>query len=638
VWGKEKDWTKSIMVNGAGILVGSNLECALRHLQYSDIAPAIWIDAISINQKDNHEKSDQIPRMQSIYSGAQQVIVWLGPVTEDSDRIADFLVQFHKTLRQRFNVPPYPKYPLIDYINFQAESDVDEFIDTIIQSTPSVRSKFSSMLHFLNAFVSFVTSRAWWFRVWIIQEFVTAPKYFFQVGSRKLGTEELGTFLAILVGLMGRSFLSSMRPVMGSPQLTAKIISLGWILEMHAYREVYHKKGRPQPSLYEILCRTYCRPPNTTENELDAGDDRDRVYALLGLVEPSETDAKNQPFDFTKDNHKTLVPEVDYNKPCHEVFVDLVQHVLEGGDLDILALCQPWNHQGASGPFALGSYDRLDPSKLPSWAPNWTQLIQIPNVWWKVGQKGRKVLGNGLFSASSTRIAEVSFTTNCSNDDLYNIYSMTLRGILVDQVLEVKSLYLRSSATQPSDVYSLFGTLFKEIQLLCEASEQLGYNPYSSTQLQEAMWRIPIWDHEPNLHDDTVQRATSLSKDRYLKLVESLDDMNNSPLRSEQKTPNTRISSTENNSIDVNIYIGYMFAGSPMRPFITKRGYIGLGPITIRPDDMICIFFGAQVPHVLQRRSGGCSGYTLLGQAYIHGIMDGELMRDDNKHEDFELF
>lgn len=644
VWGKEKEWIKSIRVNGVRFLVGSNLECALRHLQYADIAPAIWIDSVCINQKDNHEKSYQVPRMRLIYSGATQIVVWLSPATEHSDQIADFLFQFCKAVHQRFNVPPRPKYPLIDYIDFATESDAVKFIDTIIGLTPSVRSGFSSMVHFLDAFASFITSRPWWFRVWIVQEFVTAPEYFFQVGSRKFGTEELGTFMAILIVLLGSSILSSMKPFLGSSNLTAGIVSFQWILELHSFREIYHKKSKRQNTLYELLCRTYCRQPTATMKELDAGDDRDRVYALFGLVELNETDANNQivePLrltDFPTNERKRLVPEVDYNRPCHQVFVDVAQHVLKGGDFDILAFCQPWNQKSFSGPISAESRDKLDPSKLPSWAPNWTQLIQSPNSWWKVGQGGRRVLGNDLFSASSSSIAKLSFTTNNNIRDIYHSYSMTVRGVLVDHVLEVKPPYLRSSAVQYSDVYSIIRTLFKDIRSLCEASRQLGHDIYNSGQLREAMWRMPIWDHEVNSDDDTVQRATVLSKDRYSKLIGSLNVLDDLLLRGEQNDPDTWILSSENTSADVNIYIGYIFAGSPMRPFITRRGYIGLGPATMQPEDTICIFLGARVPHVLRRVVGGCSGYKLVGQAYIHGIMDGELMSDSKMHEDFKIF
>jgi hypothetical protein len=37
-----------------------------------------WIDAMCINQRDDHEKNEQVPRMGQLYSSASQVWVWLG--------------------------------------------------------------------------------------------------------------------------------------------------------------------------------------------------------------------------------------------------------------------------------------------------------------------------------------------------------------------------------------------------------------------------------------------------------------------------------------------------------------------------------------------------------------------------------
>ena len=81
VWGKPKT-LKTITVNGCVFPITQNLEVALRHLQYDDIQPAIWIDAICINQTDWDEKNDQVPRMTRIYSNARNVLIWLGPGTQ----------------------------------------------------------------------------------------------------------------------------------------------------------------------------------------------------------------------------------------------------------------------------------------------------------------------------------------------------------------------------------------------------------------------------------------------------------------------------------------------------------------------------------------------------------------------------
>jgi hypothetical protein len=43
----------------------------------------LWADAACINQKYIDERSQQVPLMRTIYQGASQVLIWLGPQDED---------------------------------------------------------------------------------------------------------------------------------------------------------------------------------------------------------------------------------------------------------------------------------------------------------------------------------------------------------------------------------------------------------------------------------------------------------------------------------------------------------------------------------------------------------------------------
>lgn len=47
VWGDPSD-PRPILVNGSTFMATQNLYTALEHMQFADIAPAIWIDAICI--------------------------------------------------------------------------------------------------------------------------------------------------------------------------------------------------------------------------------------------------------------------------------------------------------------------------------------------------------------------------------------------------------------------------------------------------------------------------------------------------------------------------------------------------------------------------------------------------------------
>jgi hypothetical protein len=57
---------------------------------------------------------------------------------------------------------------------------------------------------------------------------------------------------------------------------------------------------------------------------------------------------------------------------------------------------------------------------------------------------------------------------------------------------------------------------------------------------------------------------------------------------------------------------------------ITSKQLAGYIPSRSLQSDTICIFSGSPVPHVIRKLPSG--NYGLIGEAYIHGIMDGEAM------------
>ncbi|KAK0128770.1 hypothetical protein ONS95_000721 [Cadophora gregata] len=60
----------------------------------------------------------------------------------------------------------------------------------------------------------------------------------------------------------------------------------------------------------------------------------------------------------------------------------------------------------------------------------------------------------------------------------------------------------------------------------------------------------------------------------------------------------------------------------------TKNGYLGMLPVGSRPGDEICGILRAKTPYVIRKKSNGC--YQLIGECYIHGMMNGELFRLPN--------
>jgi hypothetical protein len=58
--------------------------------------------------------------------------------------------------------------------------------------------------------------------------------------------------------------------------------------------------------------------------------------------------------------------------------------------------------------------------------------------------------------------------------------------------------------------------------------------------------------------------------------------------------------------------------------FTTTEGYIGLAPRETRSGDIICVLLGSNAPIVL--RSQGEGKYSVVGECYCHGIMDGSAL------------
>ena len=57
---------------------------------------------------------------------------------------------------------------------------------------------------------------------------------------------------------------------------------------------------------------------------------------------------------------------------------------------------------------------------------------------------------------------------------------------------------------------------------------------------------------------------------------------------------------------------------------ITDTGYFGLGPLISRPGDTACVIIGVDVAFML-RGTAEEGSYRLLGESYMHGLMQGQV-------------
>ena len=69
------------------------------------------------------------------------------------------------------------------------------------------------------------------------------------------------------------------------------------------------------------------------------------------------------------------------------------------------------------------------------------------------------------------------------------------------------------------------------------------------------------------------------------------------------------------------------------RFFVSRKGYVGLAPMGAKRGDCIAVAMGGRIPYILRKtnrklRTGGSAYrcYTVLGDCYVHGLVDGEAM------------
>jgi len=67
------------------------------------------------------------------------------------------------------------------------------------------------------------------------------------------------------------------------------------------------------------------------------------------------------------------------------------------------------------------------------------------------------------------------------------------------------------------------------------------------------------------------------------------------------------------------------------RFFVSEKGYFGLAPADVQKGDLTCILAGSPVPFIIRKME---KSFTLVGESCIHGVMDGELVKDMEAIED----
>jgi hypothetical protein len=199
-WGVSEPTTQ-ITVDGQPFWITRNLEVALHHLTgHRDLI--LWVDAICINQKDNAEKSWQVRQMQQVYQQANRVLVWLGESGMGSMRALNKLADFEAFDNWNSSNHYYQTNFTIKALAAIRELDAMFKLDKDPAQKPVPRIPHrSSLLEDDGLFplneIGAVLERAWWGRIWVVQELALAKDVSFVCGYDVIPGPRIRSFLNI---------------------------------------------------------------------------------------------------------------------------------------------------------------------------------------------------------------------------------------------------------------------------------------------------------------------------------------------------------------------------------------------------------------------------------------------------------
>lgn len=522
-WGDPED-TGPILVDGKPFHVTRNLDAALRRFREDIPIPVhdtasvpwpsnlLWVDALSIDQSNDAEKSSYVARMSAIYTSATTVLAWLGPEENNStlafDKMRAALSRYHTMTGPNppETVPRWAAAMLADELMLCEDDEDDAAVWEAVQA---------------------LFDREWWARIWIAQEASTSVPTWVVCGRQRMDLEDVLTF-AVLMGINEQDDEDAASRVYG-------ISSFAYAL--HTLRS--QRSGTFETELLDTLisCRHH-----------DATDPRDKVYAVLGMVSP-------------RSSARLLA---DYAKDLVDVYTDVVQYQLETsgyeGMLDFL---------GSDGLPEGGM------TGLPSWLPDWRYRDRYHLPLRKVSQgeastprPGRRVSSPCVYAASGT--AEAFAALSIPAKDIARIDGRCLRakGYRVGYLHDVQPV-LEPGKLDAMDTWR----------------ESLREGLYFTGEPEAGAFNRLV----------TADLHNGARSDGSAREIEPEDVL---------------VACS-----------GRRLARVVQRDWSAEG--MALAPQGARAGDEVFVLLGGQVLYVL-RAAGGT--YRFLGECYVHGMMDGEVL------------
>ncbi|MCJ1259478.1 hypothetical protein MMC24_007316 [Lignoscripta atroalba] len=657
-WGHSRH-DYSIQLNDCAVSVTDNLYRALCQLRPFAVTRLLWIDQLCINRSDDDEHAQQVQLMGTIYSASYRTLLWLGdeacvdPLDVPSDQI-----QVPKTRPCTWtwikegtaaNASAGCYRPLIK-AEFDAHGE-SEYKDDYIYLTFCLVSELASSKRFKDIpYISseegsgrevlralwFLMHRPWWGRVWTVQECILAPNSVILYGPVMAPFE---MFLLAASSYNSQAISSESELPQRLPRANATILRhfSQTLTDIDAYRQ--RQLSGQKIDLVSALRSFRIR---------EATDDRDKIYGLLGLdidwhgqepLYPSYQLStpqvyQNATFKLIQSTQslKVLLNNFDkYGDSRKTVNLESKPEPLAlppSASPELQALLQQidsWKVELQNEPFFVDA-ERSN-LQLPSWVPDWSSSTNF------------EVLSR--YNQAELYSAARATTTAAA---LCNGLNLALQGMEVDIVRWSSQIMAHTGGEDRSSLFKDWRDFAEDATAYNSAS--VGTTNALSTipglsPLEDTFWRTLCGDTvispNPNSPISTFHRATIQNYQDFLFWCRAHEPglLPNSTIPSEDTGPLLQDTVPTQKSLDSirNAMEPAIRTATTMRRlFITRKGRLGLGPPQTVGGEKIFVLYGGKAPFVLRAKTektindGPVPCYELVGDCYVHGIMDGEAM------------
>lgn len=322
-WKGKSSSSKVIVSQTHAISITKNLENALRRFRLADRPRRLWINALSINQNDDKEKSHQIPLMTDIYRGAATVLVWLGRdarVEASLGRLSD------------------PSRPVFEK-NWDGLS-VLAYQDEAV----------------LKACISDVINVRWFSRRWIIQEVVLNSNVILNAGFKQI------SFI---------KFMSIVKTLKFDPHIApSKKLTSAWAL-FHLWESFNTQQQQGDREDWFFVKYPYKNDSSSNMlrlmrifNHFGCADGRDRIITIASLASDIFIPRSSVPLE---ESPQSILLPMPYERSVQETYVKFAEFVFNSGNIH-------WVLSQAAA--RVGSLN--DPA-LPTWVPDWrVEGLRLP--------------------------------------------------------------------------------------------------------------------------------------------------------------------------------------------------------------------------------------------------------------------